>query len=90
MAVTRVKKSKEAETLGKARDGKCLICGKAQNSRRGLCVAHYYQFQRAKMALPKSKRIAFEEKQILEGRILAMNQIKEIRHPTVFVEKSAS
>jgi hypothetical protein len=90
MAVTRVKRSKESETLSKARSGVCLICGKAENNRRGLCVAHYHQFMRAKMALPKGKRVAFEEQQILEGRILATGQIREIRTPNVFIDKSAS
>jgi hypothetical protein len=90
MAVTRVKKSKENETFNKARSGVCLICGKPENGRRGLCVAHYHQFMRAKLALPKSKRVAFEEEQILEGRILATGQIREIRTPNVFTEKSAS
>lgn len=84
MADTKVKRTKEKETIEKVEGGKCLMCGKCENGRRGLCTAHYFQFVRFKASLPKSERVAFEEEQIREGRILAVGQLREIRSPNVF------
>lgn len=84
MAETRVKRSKETETINKAGSGKCLMCGKAENNRRGLCVQHYHQFLRAKAGMTKKEGIVFEQEQIHEGRILPVGQLREIRKPNVF------
>lgn len=84
MAETRVKRSKETETVSKAESGKCLICGKGENNRRGLCVQHYHQFLRAKSSMTKKEGLVFEQEQIHEGRILPVGQLREIRNPNVF------
>lgn len=84
MTEAKVKRSKEAETTAKAKEGKCLACGKAENKRRGLCVQHYHQFLRAIAAMPKRKRIEFEEELIREGRILPLGMLRSIRRPNVF------
>jgi hypothetical protein len=89
MTDTRAKRSKEKEVEDRVRSGKCLLCESSDNNRRGLCMAHYQMFLRTRDALPKAERIAFEEEQIKEGRILAIGQIREIRSPNPFV-KSAS
>jgi hypothetical protein len=63
---------------------KCLVCENPANSSRGLCVAHYLQFHRALMSLPKAKRAEFELEQVREGRILASGQFRKIKNPSPF------
>jgi hypothetical protein len=88
MSEVKAKRSVEKETVEKAKAGVCLICGQKATGRRGLCNGHYLKFARAKNELPKSKRIAFEESHIREGRILACGQVREIRDPNPFSEAS--
>jgi NAD(P)H-hydrate repair Nnr-like enzyme with NAD(P)H-hydrate epimerase domain len=83
-------KSRIAKQINdKAKDDVCLICGKAANGSRGLCTADYLKFYRTMMALPKKERIAFEEEQIREGRVLASLQINSIRRPNPFLTTAA-
>jgi len=84
MAQVRAKRSIEKETLEKVKSGNCLICGKSQNGKRGLCNAHYLAFDRRKKEYPNDRRAAFEEEQIREGRILPVGQLREIRNPNPF------
>jgi hypothetical protein len=91
MANVRVKKSVKIKTLDRAKQGICVLddCG-CKSWQRGLCCKHYQLFYRAKMALPKKDRIAFEQEQIEAGRILAAGQIGEIRRPNPFTSESES
>jgi hypothetical protein len=56
----------------------CLICGlkKSENNRirRGLCVNHYQQFQRALSGIEPSKQDAFEQMLIDNGQLLPSRQ----------------
>lgn len=82
------KKSLSKQVREKAKQRKCLICGKDATGNRGLCVAHYLQFYRAMNSLPKRQRRVFEEEQIREGRILAAGQVREIKNPNPFVSEA--
>ena len=91
MTETRAKRTVAQAVNSKAKEGHCLICGcqVGQQGRRGLCNKHYLIFYRTKMSKPKRERVKFEEEQIREGRILAINQIREIRTPNPFTQESA-
>lgn len=84
MANVRVKRSVEQSTTDKVKAGVCLICGKKQNDKRGLCNAHYLAFVRKLTSQPANERVTFEEHQIKEGRILPVGQLREIRNPNPF------
>jgi hypothetical protein len=84
MANVRAKRSLEQAITDKVKSGCCLICGKNQNDKRGLCNADYLLFVRTLSALPKNERFVFEEHQIKEGRILPVGQLREIRKPNPF------
>lgn len=84
MANVRAKRSVEQLTTEKVKAGVCLICGKTQNHKRGLCNAHYLAFVRKLSSQPTDHRAAFEEHQIREGRILPVGQLREIRNPNPF------
>lgn len=89
MASVSAKKSLKTKTLEAAKAGKCLICGE-KSWQRGVCCKHYQQFHRKKMSLSKRDRIAFEQEQIEEGRILASGQINEIRRPNAFTQAESA
>lgn len=86
MQVIEVKPELADEVYGKVKDRVCLVCNSKvdSQSRRGLCTRDYLFYMRTKNALPKSKRRAFEEKQIREGRVLSPQQIRRIRNPNPF------
>lgn len=88
MASVKPKRSVYKEVTSKAKSGNCLICGKPAKGNRGLCVAHYLQFNRTMHDLPKSKRAAFEQEQIEAGRILASGAIREIKAPNPFATEA--
>ena len=90
MANVRAKKSIKGKVFDRAKLGLCLIdqCD-CKSWQRGLCSKHYLQFYRAKMALPKKERVAFEQEQIEAGRILAAHQICEIRRPNPFTSSES-
>ena len=81
--VAKCKKQLRAAMVEKVMAKQCLICGKPA-TQRGLCWAHYLKFHRTKLALPVKDRVAFEQKQIEEGRVLASGQSREIRNPSPF------
>lgn len=81
--VAKCKKQLRLAVEDKVRAGTCLVCGKP-GTHRGLCWSHYLKFNRTKNSLPKPQRITFEQKQIEEGRILAVYQSREIRNPSPF------
>lgn len=83
MAGFSVKETKREEVLARAKQGKCLICER-QAKQRGLCHAHYFQFYRAKMSLPKTERVEYERHHIREGRVLASGQSRQIKTPNPF------
>jgi hypothetical protein len=84
MIATTAKRSLVARINERVREKKCLLCDSTATGPRGLCNAHYLQFYRKRNTLPKSKRPEFESEQIEEGRILAADQIREIKHPCPF------
>ena len=84
MANVRAKRSVEQVTQEKVKAGKCLVCGKEQNGKRGLCNAHYLAFRRQLQAQPLANRPDFEQHHIREGRILPVGQLHEIRSPNPF------
>jgi NAD(P)H-hydrate repair Nnr-like enzyme with NAD(P)H-hydrate epimerase domain len=84
MATVRPKRSIAKEVSEKVASRKCLICGKPANGSRGLCVAHYLRFMRKLNSFPNSKRAAFEQEQIIAGRILASGSIRDMKTPDPF------
>lgn len=71
------KKSLVDRVRERVRSGICLVC-ESPSARRGLCTRHYQVFQRKLRSLPRSSRAGFEIKLIKEGKILAVNQVREI------------
>jgi len=46
----------------------CTKCGKGtDDARRGLCVACYHQFRRAKLALPEKQQERFDQEAVKRG-----------------------
>ena len=88
MAGVEVKRQFRCKTVDRVKAGKCLVCD-ADAVQRGVCIKHYTQFYRAKMALPKKDRAAFESHAIEQGKILGVGQCREIRNPNVY-ESEAS
>jgi hypothetical protein len=88
MAGVEVKRQFRCKTVDRVKAGKCLVCDQ-DAVQRGVCIKHYTQFYRAKMALPKRDRATFEKTQIEQGTILAVGQSREIKNPNIY-ESEAS
>ena len=88
MSGVEVKRQFRCKTVDRVKSGKCLVCD-SDAVQRGVCIKHYTQFYRAKMALPKKDRASFEKQMIEEGKILAVHQAREIRNPNIY-ESEAS
>lgn len=81
--VAKCKKQLRGSVAEKVAAKQCLVCGRPA-TQRGLCWSHYLKFTRTKNALPAKERVAFESKQIEEGRILAVGQVREMLKPNPF------
>lgn len=85
--VAKCKKQLRGAVEQRVREGACLIVGcPCKPTHRGLCWGHYLKFNRTMNALPKCDRVGFEQKQIEEGRVLAVGQAREIKSPNPFTE----
>lgn len=89
MADVKAKRTLTKQVEESAVANKCLICGGEAKGKRGLCNAHYLQFYRRMMELPRKERAAFEEEQIREGRVLASGQLRQLKKPNPFVREAS-
>lgn len=71
------KRSLAERVRERVKQGLCLLC-ESPLARRGLCTRHYQVFQRKLRSIPRSTRATFEIRMIREGKILAVNQVREI------------
>lgn len=79
------KRSKVAEIEERVKSGKCLVC-ETEATRRGVCFRHYQMFLRWLASKPKEQRAETEVRCIQEGRILAVNQVREIKAVNPFAD----
>lgn len=89
MSGATVKRALKSQVISDVENGLCLICkqNRGHAGRRGLCNKHYLKFIRKLESMPKEERLAFEDRQIRNGRILAVGQIREIRDPNPFPDE---
>lgn len=79
------KRSKAAQVEERVKAGKCLVCEMAA-TRRGLCFRHYQMYLRYVASKPRGDQADVELRCIQEGRILAVNQVREIKRENPFAE----
>lgn len=83
MAEVTAKKSLQAIVKERVRSNKCLVCD-GPCERRGLCQRHYATFLRQLRERPRDERVAYEEALIREGKILAIQQMRELKRDDPF------
>lgn len=71
------KRSLAERVRDRVRKGVCLVC-ESPSARRGLCTRHYQVLQRKLRSLPRRSRASHEIHLIKEGKVLAVNQVREI------------
>ena len=77
--IRTAKPSSRAELVRRIKDGECIICGRKDTLRRGLCVPHYHQYRRRLLSKRNAKeRKAMEEKAIRAGLILELQVCRGI------------
>lgn len=67
----------------RVKQGLCLVC-EEHGARRGLCTRHYQMWQRKQRSLPRNARAAFEVRLIRAGKLLGVNQVREIKADNPF------
>lgn len=84
MASVTAKRSIAGEVQKRVRECKCLVC-EARAERRGVCMRHYQWFLRQfKAKGSEEARLSYEETLIREGKILAQNQMRDLKRDDPF------
>lgn len=83
MSSVTAKKTKAAHVQTRVREQKCLVCEEG-SATRGLCIRHYRMFLMQLKSRSQRDRVAYEEELIREGKVLASQQVWEIRRDDPF------
>lgn len=71
----------------RVKTGKCILRGcDCKIAARGLCNKHYVAFIRELQSRPKKERPEFEASAIREGKVLASQELRQIRRPNPFAD----
>lgn len=71
----------------RVKTGKCILPGcECRIAARGLCNKHYVAFIRELQSRPKKERPEFETAAIREGKVLASQEMRQIRSPNPFAD----
>ena len=67
------------------RDGECIICGRRDKLRRGLCIVHYHQFRRYLLSKQSgAERKAADQNAIRAGLVLEKQACRAVLRDNPF------